>query len=64
MSYLGPTRLIVNFSFIIANFRFFFRLLVLAVRQVAADISPDYFGETLSDSEFSILRMDIPENHK
>ena len=50
--------------FFIANFRFVFRLLLLPVRQVVADISSDYFGETLSDSEFSTLRKDIPENHK
>ena len=50
--------------FFIANFRFVFRLLLLPVRQVVADISPGYFGETLSDSEFSILWKDIPENHK
>ena len=38
-------------------------LLFPLVHRVVVDTSPDYFHGVLSDSEFSILRMDIPENH-
>ena len=38
-------------------------LLFPLVHRVVVDTSADYFHGVLSDSEFSILRMDIPENH-